>query len=41
MNKDNNNFLILIPQHKDWNEDLLLSAQEEGEVECQTVSQLL
>ena len=28
---------ILIPQHKDWNEDLLVSAQEEGEVECQTV----
>lgn len=32
---------ILVPQHKDWNEDLLISAQEEGEVECQTVSQLL
>ena len=32
---------ILVPKLKDWNEDLLYSGQEEGEVECQTVSQLL
>lgn len=32
---------ILVPSLKDWNEDLLNSAQEEGEVECQTISQFL
>ena len=32
---------ILVPSHKDWNEDLLVSVQEVGDVECQTVSQLL
>ena len=32
---------ILVPSLKDWNEDLLSSVQEVGEVECQTVSQLL
>ena len=30
---------ILVPNLKDWNEDLLFSKQEEGEVECQTISQ--
>ena len=32
---------ILVPTLKDWNEDLLNSAQEEGEVECQAISQFL
>lgn len=32
---------ILVPAHKDWNEDLLSLRQEEGEAECQAVSQVL
>ncbi len=32
---------ILVPTLKDWNEDLLNSMQEEGEVECQAISQFL
>ena len=32
---------ILVPTLKDWNEDLLNSEQEEGEVECQAISQFL
>ena len=29
---------ILVPTLKDWNEDLLNSEQEEGEIECQITS---
>lgn len=29
---------ILVPTLKDWNEDLLNSGQEEGEIECQIIS---
>ena len=32
---------ILVPTLKDWNEDLLNTGQEEGEVECQAISQFL
>ena len=32
---------ILVPTHKDWNEDLLYSVQEEGDAECPAVSRLL
>lgn len=32
---------ILIPNEKDWNEDLLAMKQEEGETECPVVSQSL
>ena len=34
MNKNNIYFRSLIPSCKDWNEDVSISAQEEGEVEC-------
>ncbi len=37
MNKNNIYFRSLVPPRKDWNEDVSISAQEEGEVECQTV----
>ena len=29
---------ILVPKYKDWNEDLLNSVQEEGEVLCQEIT---
>ncbi len=33
-----NTFLILVPALKDWNEDLLNSAQEEGESICREIT---